>query len=215
VRAAYTHFAGRVRLQLVYTFWFPARPAEHALDILAGRLDGLIWRVTLDEDGAPLAYDSIHACGCYHLFFPGQRLAVRPAPDTLDEGLLAPQVAPRVAPAGRIVLRVASRTHYLQRVSTEPIGAPADDRYRLLDERGLLTLRWPAGGTRSAYDAAGFVPGTERAERWLFWPMGIASAGQMRQWGRHATAFVGRRHFDEAGLLDRYFELPAPDAAAD
>lgn len=215
VRAAYTHFAGRVRLQLVYTFWFPARPAEHALDILAGRLDGLIWRVTLDEDGAPLAYDSIHACGCYHLFFPGQRLAVRPAPDTLDEGLLAPQVAPRVAPAGRIVLRVASRTHYLQRVSTEPIGAPADGRYRLLDERGLLTLRWPAGGTRSAYDAAGFVPGTERAERWLFWPMGIASAGQMRQWGRHATAFVGRRHFDEAGLLDRYFELPAPDAAAD
>jgi hypothetical protein len=57
------------------------------------------------------------------------------------------------------------------------------------------------------------VPGTERAERWLFWPMGIASAGQMRQWGRHATAFVGRRHFDDAGLLDLYF---APrDAAAE
>jgi hypothetical protein len=37
----------------------------------------------------------------------------------------------------------------------------------------------------------------------------------MRQWGRHATAFVGRRHFDEAGLLDRYFELRARGAAAD
>ena len=59
------------------------------------------------------------------------------------------------------------------------------------------------------------MPGTERAERWLFWPMGIASAGQMRQWGRHATAFVGRRHFDEALLLDRYFELRTNGAAAD
>jgi hypothetical protein len=28
----------------------------------------------------------------------------------------------------------------------------------------------------------------------------------MRQWGRHATAFVGRRHFDDADLLDRHFE---------
>jgi hypothetical protein len=41
----------------------------------------------------------------------------------------------------------------------------------------------------------------------LFWPLGIRAAGAMRQWGRHATAFVGRRHFDEALLLDRYFAL--------
>jgi hypothetical protein len=37
--------------------------------------------------------------------------------------------------------------------------------------------------------------------------MGIASAGAMRQWGRHATAFVGRRHFDDADLLERRFAL--------
>jgi hypothetical protein len=49
--------------------------------------------------------------------------------------------------------------------------------------------------------------GTERAERFLFWPMGIASAGAMRQWGRQATAFVGRRHFDDADLLERRFRL--------
>ena len=215
VRAAYTHFAGRVRLQLVYTFWFPARPAQHALDMLAGRLDGLIWRVTLDEDGSPLVYDSIHPCGCYHLFFPTDAVLARPQPVTLDEGLFAPQAAPALGPGERIVLRVASRTHYLQRVWAQRQGGQAVERYELLDERGLLTLPWPAGGTRSAYDAAGFVPGSERAERWLFWPMGIASAGQMRQWGRHATAFVGRRHFDEAWLLDRYFELRAHGAAAD
>jgi hypothetical protein len=42
--------------------------------------------------------------------------------------------------------------------------------------------------------------------------MGIESAGAMRQWGRHATAFVGRRHFDEAQLIERYF-APAPPGA--
>jgi hypothetical protein len=77
------------------------------------------------------------------------------------------------------------------------------------DELRSLPVAGQAGVTRSAYDASGMIPGSERLERWLFWPMGIASAGQMRQWGRHATAFVGRRHFDDPLLLDRYFTLSA------
>jgi hypothetical protein len=59
------------------------------------------------------------------------------------------------------------------------------------------------------------MAGSERGERYFFWPMGIESAGQLRQWGRHATAFVGRRHFDDARLLDKYFELRAKGAGAD
>jgi hypothetical protein len=204
-----------VRLQLVYTFWFPARPAEAALDLLAGRLDGLLWRVTLDENGAPLVYDSIHACGCYHLFFPTRAVVARPQPDTLDEGLFAPQWAPEAAAGQRIVLRIAARTHYLQRISTSRADGLAGVTYALRDEGILRTLPWPAGGTRSAYDADGLVAGTERAERWLFWPMGISRAGQMMQWGRHATAFVGRRHFDDARLLDLYFELRRDGPATD
>lgn len=212
-RVTQTHFAGRVRLQIVYTFWFPARPAEHAFDILSGRLDGLIWRVTLDESGVPLAYDTIHPCGCYHMFFPTEALAVRPQPSTLDEGLFAPQVAPALRAGERIVLRVASRTHYLQRVTVSAADEPADRAYALRDANELRALPRPEGGTRSAYDAAGFIAGTERTERFVFWPMGIASAGQMRQWGRHATAFVGRRHFDDPDLLDHYFELRDHGAA--
>jgi hypothetical protein len=80
--------------------------------------------------------------------------------------------------------------------------------YTLRDEQTLRTLPWPGGGTRSLYAADGLVTGTERAERFLFWPMGIASAGAMRQWGHHATAFVGRRHFDDPNLLDKRFILP-------
>jgi hypothetical protein len=35
--------------------------------------------------------------------------------------------------------------------------------------------------------------------------MGIPNPGAMRQWGTHATAFVGRRHFDDPFLIDRAF----------
>jgi hypothetical protein len=209
-RLAYTRIAGRVHLQLVYTFWFPARPKQGAFDTLGGALDGLIWRVTLDRDFTPLVYDSIHPCGCYHQFFPTARLRAKaPPPEqgAFDEGLFAPQAQP--APAERVLLRVASRTHYLQRVAAAAeIAAPETVvSYALHDDDELRTLAYPGGGTRSAFDADGLIAGSERLERFLFWPMGIASAGQMRQWGRHATAFVGRRHFDDPGLIGRYFEV--------
>jgi hypothetical protein len=35
--------------------------------------------------------------------------------------------------------------------------------------------------------------------------IGTPALGAMRQWGHHATAFVGRRHFDEPFLIERYF----------
>jgi hypothetical protein len=204
-RVAYTLLASEVHLQLVYTFWFSERPAASAFDVLAGRLDGLVWRVTLDRDGTPLVYDSIHPCGCFHLFFPTERMRSRPAPDTLDETMFSPQAARVPGPQEAIVLRVEAGSHYLQRVSVGPRAAA--NGYRLDDERRLTALARPAGGTRSAYGPDGLVAGTERAERWFFWPMGIESSGQMRQWGRHATAFVGRRHFDDPLLFDAYFEL--------
>jgi hypothetical protein len=43
---------------------------------------------------------------------------------------------------------------------------------------------------------------SERAERFLLWPYGVASPGAMRQWGTHAIAFIGRRHFDYPFLLE-------------
>jgi hypothetical protein len=94
-----------------------------------------------------------------------------------------------------------------------PAGAIA---YSLRDDNELRALPWPneaaPRATRSAYGTDGLIAGSERLERLFFWPMGIASAGQMRQWGHHATAFVGRRHFDDPDLFDRYFELAEPGA---
>jgi hypothetical protein len=208
-RLTYTLLGGLIHPQLVYTFWFSERPSRGAFDyLLAGKLDGVVWRVTLDFAGEALVYDSMHTCGCYHLFFPTEKVVARELPATLDETLFAPQTVPTARSGESVVLRIESGPHYLQRVfMTSEAQSATAVTYKLQDERTLTTLARRSGGTRSAYGQDGFIAGSERAERWFIWPMGIESAGQMRQWGHHATAFVGRRHFDDPLLFDAYFEV--------
>jgi hypothetical protein len=206
VLPAYSRYADRVLLQLVYTLWFPERRSSGAFDLLSGRLDGLVWRVTLAPDGEPLLYDSIHPCGCYHQFFPTPRARPRPPPDPLEEWAFAPQSLPRLAEGERPVVSIASGTHDIERVALVR-GTDSVVRYALRPYDELRSMQRMDGGRRSAFGPGGLIAGTERAERFFFWPMGIVSPGAMRQWGRHATAFVGRRHFDDADLLERRFEL--------
>ena len=203
---AWTRYEGHVLLQLVYTLWFPERPPQSEGDILAGKLDGLVWRVTLAPDGEPLVFDSIHPCGCFHLFFPTPRAEPRPAPDDIEEWLFAPQALPRFLPGERPLVHIASGTHYIERIGVTR-GADSLVRYELRPYSELRSLQQYGPGRASAFGEDGLVAGSERPERHLFWPMGIASAGAMRQWGRQATAFVGRRHFDDADLLEKRFRL--------
>ena len=207
----YTRFEQRVLPQLVYTWWFAARSAAGLIDPLAGTLDGLSWRVTLDDDGAALAYDVMHNCGCYHMFFPGTRLQARGAESHDTE----PQWIPFTVPDewhGALRLLLASGSHFVTAL------APATDArqtrpYVLAPYDALRSL--PVGARRvSLFDAHGLVPGTTRGERWFLWPMGVVAPGSMRQWGHHATAFVGRRHFDDAALLARYFARTVSSAGA-
>jgi hypothetical protein len=201
-----TLYRGHALLQLVYTIWFPERPPRESGDILAGMLDGVVWRVTLAPDGEPLVYDTIHPCGCYHMFFPTPRAHLRPPPNEIEEWAFSPYQLPRVQDGERPLLRVATRTHYVERVSLVR-GVDSVAHYELRDYNELRSLRRLEGGSRSAFAPDGLVPGTERPERLIYWPMGIQSAGAMRQWGRHATAFVGRRHFDDAYLFEQRFEF--------
>ncbi len=211
-QVAYTRYQGRNLLQLVYTVWFAARPKEpgSTVDLLAGALDGLVWRVTLAPDGTPLVFDTIHPCGCYHQFFPTPAAQPRPAPEPGIEWAFVPHSLPALTAQQRVVLRMAPRTHYLDRVSVESATTTGGTALSLLpyDSLRALPLGSSAGSsTRSVFSPAGFIDGTDRAERYLFWPMGIARAGSMRQWGKQATAFVGRRHFDDALLLEQRFDF--------
>ena len=199
---AYTRVQGEVLPQLVYTLWFPRRPAESRFDIVAGELDGLVWRVTLGTDGQPLIYDSIHPCGCYHTWVL--------APDGLkpkgeagfwEEPLWIAGTAPEAD--GGLVLHVSAGSHYLMNVTTHGPATDLVPQYYGLEPYN--NLRGPSWAGQRLFDESGMIPGTERSERFFLWPTGVPSPGAMRQWGSHATAFVGTRHFDDAWLLQEYF----------
>jgi hypothetical protein len=206
VRVAHTMIADQALTQLVYSFWFPSRPKAGRIDMRGGRLDGITWRVTLDRDGRPWVYDSIHNGGGYHQFFPTPRAGTKAKPDTIDEWAFVPQTLPEVGPTQRIALRIAAGTHYLQRVSVID-GDPPGIGYGFADDADLRSIQMRDGSHRSLFGPDGIVAGTERGASWLYWPTGVAAPGAMRQWGRHATALVGKRHFDDAHLFERYFEF--------
>ncbi len=205
-KISHTRFGEHVLLQLNYIIWFPARPGT---DIYAGKLDGINWRVTLGPDGKPWLYDAIHNCGCYHEFFLSDRLRLR---KNLRSTYFEAPLLPQPAPAQPLVLRIAHHTHYIQRIYQEhgtdvqsPIAIQASSLMVAEDYDALRSLPFD-GGYRSLFGNHGLISGTERLERFILWPMGIRSPGAMRQWGRHATAFNGRRHFDDAFLFESLFE---------
>lgn len=196
----WSRLSGRWHLQLVYQFWFSARPADGLLDIYAGELDGLLWRVTLDDAGNALLFDAIHPCGCWHaLFLPADSpLQFRQPAD--QEQRLARRLTLAGSQAATLWLRAGD--HALLWVDGRASPFPGS-RYQLAALDDLRRLRHP-DGRRSLYGSDGLVEGSQRLERWLLWPSGVVSPGAMRQWGRHATAFIGEAHFDDPDLLDRY-----------
>lgn len=197
----YARWQGRVLVQLAYVIWFDERPPRAGFDPYAGRLDGLIWRVTLDEQGQPLTYDSIHSCGCYYQLFPVQDFQPQRGPEG-EEPLLLPQAQ---IPEEPLALRLQSGTHFLRRVVAQS-GLRSDQAlYELRPYVELRSLAAGQGGYRSLFGPGGLVAGTERGERWWLWPSGVPSPGAMRQWGRHAIAFVGMRHFDDPFLAEELF----------
>lgn len=200
----WSQLRGRWHLQLVYQLWFSQRPRPHALDLYGGELDGLLWRITLDRQGNALLYDSIHPCGCWHTFYlpAGSPLQFRQPPD--EETRLAHRLTldGRQAPT----LWLSAGAHHLVWVDARRPAYPALS-YQRADLDRLRQLPHPHG-RRSLYAGDGLVPGSQRLERWLLWPSGVRSPGAMRQWGRHATAFIGRAHFDDPHLLERYFSMP-------
>ncbi|OAI21335.1 hypothetical protein A1359_02280 [Methylomonas lenta] len=200
---SHTRFGKQILLQLNYMVWFTARPPDGLLDIYAGRFDGLIWRVTLKMDGQPLVYDSIHPCGCYYQIFPAETVRVV-QPEDGSEPILTPTSILAHQPGERLLVKIAAGNHFITGIATQqPEPGAIVKKYGWLAYDALRSLPMPNGGYQSLFDQDGLMPGSERSERFLLWPMGVPSAGAMRQWGTHAIAFLGKRHFDDPWLLDK------------
>lgn len=205
---SYTRIASQILLQLNYSIWFPARPKKSTFDMLGGQLDGITWRVTLLPDGEPLLFDTIHNCGCYHLFFPTQHATVSNQTPSLEESVFIPQklFTPSIS-AKKVVIRIANSSHYIERVYFNSATAHKTKPYQFMESKTLRSLKFNNGERHSLFGQDGVIHSSKRGERYLFWPMGIPNPGAMRQWGHHATAFVGRRHFDDARLFENYFTI--------
>ena len=172
---AYTRFGDDVLVQLVYTVWFAERPKSAGYSY-GGALDGVVWRVTLDTDGQPLLYDTIHACGCYHYYYPAKPLQRRAQGGFWQEPVLFPQDAP----AAPFAIRLQSATHYVRRlVPLADVGAARVGLYHRAGYGELLSMRAGKFGRRSLFGEDGIADGTERFERFWLFPAGIRSAGAM------------------------------------
>lgn len=201
-RLDYTLVHGVVLPQISWVLWFSERPPEGEWDAYSGRLDGLVWRATFGPDGWPVAYDTIHPCGCFHMVFPTRHKALDPGGSFWDEARLQP-----LAPAqwAQVALVVESRTHFLRAV------VRGDTTPRSAVTLALEPWQKTRPALASAIDPHGVIAGTERLERYWLWPSGVRSPGAMRDWGRHATAFIGQQHFDDLRVLEPYL---APSVVA-
>ena len=205
-----TWFDGKWRLQANYVLWFPRRTSKGLVDLLAGEIDSVVWRVTLDEESQPMVFDSIHSCGCYHLVIPTPNYQQRSSSKNWPEPPLVMPTLKKDRSRKNLQLTIASGNHYLLGVgngsisdNTQPLTARPYNELLQQTVDGQVTLT-------SIFNTHGLVAGSQRPERWLLWPMGIRSAGAMRQAGTQAIAFVGRRHFDDSNLLDQILEPANP-----
>lgn len=197
---------GEYVLQVNYVFWYPARAGDLAPVIEHGHLDGLTLRLSFDRTGGLFMIDLMNNCGCYHVFIPERARVARAIARYYPNDPFAPQWLPELGAGERHAFRILSGWHQVQRVLT--LAPPREAiPYELIPYETLESL--PAGSGRrvSIFDAQGIAKGSERVERFVFFPTGIPSIGSMRQRGHHAITLSERTHFDEPDLFEKYFEF--------
>lgn len=194
----YTRFNGQILPQLNYVLWFAARPAKRAFAPYSGQFDAVNIRLTLDQNGQPLILDSIHQCGCYHAVYAlnsSLRFRQFEGEKPIEHYLLP------TSDTGRFHVSLTGGEHMIHGVQLTT-GATPDVVLQGREMLETLTLKSRGGQYFSPYDREGILPESVRAERWFLWPFGVRSPGAMRQHGKHAIAFIGERHFDDAFLFD-------------
>jgi hypothetical protein len=203
---SFTQFHGRILLQLNYSLWFANRTAKSSFDPYAGKFDGVLFRLTLDEQGKPYILDSIHHCGCYHMVFALNEELQFAATSTEIESPTSLHIY-RPQSANILKISLSNGEHMINDVRWGE-SSPFTRHLTPLNYQHLRSLPTPNGQNKSLFDENGMLLSSERLERFYLWPFGVASAGTTRQTGKHAVAFIGERHFDDANIFDTLFLNP-------
>ena len=195
---------GEPALQLNYSFWYPGRWGPNAPRIEHGPLDGITIRVTLDTQGLPVIMDVMNNCGCYYFSAPRKDKITQVL--TSPSGLypFVPTWLPASYPSSRLHLRINSGWHQVQHIFGGDVPSDAFT-YQLLPYDVLEAL--PKGDltTESVFTPDGIMKDSSRIEPYIFFSMGIPKVGYMRQRGHHAVKLIGKAHFTDADLFDKYF----------
>jgi hypothetical protein len=222
---------GRGHVQLTYTAWYPAHPRMKAFDLEEADIDSCVLRVTLDGQNAPVLFETIAACGCFHKAFverwvedaaarnfgapeSGKKYAVeRSVKGDIDWEVAGVVDEPRDRPGRPVVFLKAGDHKVLGVGSTTRLRVPhgADSRrYAVTDYADLYQVQVTGTAeTAPFFDLGngGKVRGAQRKERFIFGMIGVDGAGQPR-----ANDQI-KLHFDQSTWSDptiygRFLRLP-------
>jgi hypothetical protein len=222
----------RDHAQLTYTAWYPAHPRMKAIDLEEADIDSCVVRLTLDADNAPLFYETIAACGCFHKVFvqrwleeqakqsfggplSGKKYTVEQTVKSSVDWEVAGLVdEPRDSPRRPVVFLKAGDHKVLGLGSSARLRVPggADVRpYELAEYSELYSL--PVDGTtekKPFFDLGqgGKVWGAERKkERFLMNFIGVDNAGHPRSLDQIKLHF-DQSTWSDTTIYDRFLRLP-------
>jgi putative ABC transport system ATP-binding protein len=196
---------GHVHEQLTYTAWYPAHPRSKAIDLEAADIDSCVLRLTLDPDNAPVLYETIAACGCFHKLFvprwleekaratfgPPERKLVysveKDVPDAINWEVAGLVDEPHDRPRHPVVFLKAGEHKLIGLGSAARLRVPADAEkhpYVMTSYADLYEVPVDGRAEKTAFfdmENGGKVRGAERrGERFLFRFAGVDAAGQPR-----------------------------------
>ena len=223
---------GHEHIQITYTAWYPAHPRMKSFDVEAADIDSCVVRVTLDGDNAPLFYETIAACGCFHKIFvekhiedAARRTFVTPEKDKkycvaktlkddIDWEVAGIVNEPRDQPRRPVVFLKAGDHKVFGLGSAAHLRVPAGAEahpYEMVPYADLYSVAVDGGGSPAPFfdlGNGGKVYGAERKkESMLMSFVGVNSAGQPR-----ADDQI-KMHFDQStwgdpAIYGKYLRLP-------
>ena len=193
-------------LQLNYAFWYSERSGDKSPAYEKGPLDGITIRVSFNHHGDVVMVDIMNSCGCYHFYAPRKGLVKVKKPSSHSLYPFVVTWLPDNYPEDQLVLRVNSGWHQIENLYAEKIPTGSAS-YRLASYDVLESLPHSNGRMESVFDSKGIMKNSWRIEPYFLFSMGIPRIGYMRQRSHHAIHIVGRTHFTDPDILDRYFDF--------
>jgi hypothetical protein len=222
----------RVYLQITYTAWYPAHPRLKTFDVEEADIDSCVLRLTLDRDHAPLFYETIAACGCFHKVFvpkwiedaarvafgapePKKTYCVeRTVKDAIDWEVAGVVDEPREQPRRPVVFLKAGSHRVIGMGSTARLRMPSPAQQLSYELRSYGELYQVT--VDSTTEQAGFFDmgdggkvrgGERRKERFLMFFVGVDDAGRPRADDQIKLHF-DQSSWNDSAIYGKYLRLP-------